>query len=107
MNRNALDAFQSFLEQIPGTDQREAQIFFAARTEGRPSNSRHACLFQQKLLYFFRGEPRILDVYPRVESTIWRLAAKSVDFVESGDELIPPLAVLRNHRLHGVCGIAQ
>src|SRR6266481_8743056 len=81
VNRNALDAFQSFLEQFPGTDEREAQIFFATQTEGRPSNSGHACLLQQKPLYFFRGEPRIFDVYPRVESTIWRLAAKSRDLI--------------------------
>src|SRR5229473_2898720 len=93
VNRNALDAFQSFLEQFPGTDEREAQILLAARSECRPGDSRHPGLFQQKLLYFFRGEPRIFDVYPRVECTIWRLAAKSGNLIEPGDKLIPPFAV--------------
>src|SRR5260370_24538073 len=103
VTRSAVEELQSFLEKSAGMEWREPQIVLAARTECRPGNSRHARFLQQKLLHRFRRESRILDIHPRVESTIRCLAAKSGDFIEPGNKLISPFSVLRHHRLHGVC----
>src|SRR5579864_7770670 len=99
------NTLKRFVQVLHGVGNAEAQVAFTKLSERRTGETRHACFIQQSFRQFLGCPASLLYIRESVERAVREAAAKALDIVQTGDELIAPRMELLTHVVNG-CLIA-